>query len=48
MEIIIIVLVLALYAVGYLMYYMYAKDGKRRDKRKFYDHIRPENRKATR
>lgn len=41
MEIIIIASVLALYAVGYFVYYMYAKDSKRKRKRKFYDHFWP-------
>ncbi|WP_018479243.1 hypothetical protein [Pontibacter roseus] len=42
METIVIVSVLALYAVGYMLYYMYAKDdSSRKRRRKFYDQIRP-------
>lgn len=41
MEIIIIASVLVLYAVGYIVYYMYAKDKPRKRKRKFYDHLWP-------
>ena len=35
MESLIIVLILALYAVGYLVYYMY---GRKKPPRKYYDH----------
>ncbi len=41
MEIIIIASVLALYAVGYFMYYMYGRNKSKRRKRKFYDHFWP-------
>ncbi|WP_255531127.1 hypothetical protein [Pontibacter sp. FD36] len=41
MEIIIIMSVLALYAVGYFVYYMYGRDRKKKRKKKFYDHFWP-------
>jgi uncharacterized membrane protein YebE (DUF533 family) len=41
MEIIIIASVLALYAIGYFVYYMYAKEKPRRGKQKYYDHMWP-------
>jgi hypothetical protein len=43
MEIIIIASVLALYAIGYFVYYMYGKDSNKKGKRKrrFYDHFWP-------
>ncbi|WP_255345402.1 MULTISPECIES: hypothetical protein [Pontibacter] len=41
MEIIIIASVLALYAVGYFVYYMYGRDRKKKRRKKFYDHFWP-------